>query len=408
MAIYTFISPNSVYLGIDEMDRGSHTYNPYTPDAGARPPALVGRDSQLEHLQSIVTQLTAGGTERHLLVTGLRGVGKTVMLNEFENVCVEAGWPAESKEVSRDSSVAVLVGRSASRAVRQLSLRAKVTDGLRQAMRVLTSFELTLPGDVRFKLGVDALAGHADSGDLADDLRDVIISVGGAAAEAGVGFGVILDELHNLSGSDYEALIIALHRAKQKTLPVSFVGAGLPLIPALTGEAKTYAERMFVRAPLGALSDEAARIALADPARMQQVVWEDAALALAVAYTEGYPYFLQEVGRWAWRQSHGDHITRADVEAAVALAESELDESFFEVRLGRLNATERAYVQAMAELGDGPVSSSEVAQRLGRKPTAVTKVRDALIREAVIYAPARGELAFTVPHCARFVRRRYS
>jgi hypothetical protein len=330
------------------------------------------------------------------------------MLNEFENVCVEAGWPAESKEVSRDSSVAVLVGRSASRAVRQLSLRAKVTDGLRQAMRVLTSFELTLPGDVRFKLGVDALAGHADSGDLADDLRDVIISVGGAAAEAGVGFGVILDELHNLSGSDYEALIIALHRAKQKTLPVSFVGAGLPLIPALTGEAKTYAERMFVRAPLGALSDEAARIALADPARMQQVVWEDAALALAVAYTEGYPYFLQEVGRWAWRQSHGDHITRADVEAAVALAESELDESFFEVRLGRLNATERAYVQAMAELGDGPVSSSEVAQRLGRKPTAVTKVRDALIREAVIYAPARGELAFTVPHCARFVRRRYS
>lgn len=389
------------------MGRGAHTYNPYTPDAGARPPALVGRDRELEHLQGIITQLNAGGTERHLLITGLRGVGKTVMLNEFENVCAEAGWPAESKEVARDSSVAVLVGRSASRALRQLSLRANVTDRLRRAMRVLTSFEMTLPGDIRFKLGVDALTGLADSGDLADDLRDVLVSVGEAAADADVGFALVLDELHNIPARDYEALIIALHRAKQKTLPVSFVAAGLPLIPALTGEAKTYAERMFVRALLGALPDDAARIALAAPARVQGVQWDDDALTLAVVYTEGYPYFLQEVGRWAWRQGGGDHITRTEVETAIALAEAELDESFFEVRLGRLNATQRAYTQAMAELGEGPVSSSDIAQRLGRKPTAVTKVRDALIREAIIYAPARGELAFTVPHCARFVRRRY-
>lgn len=390
------------------MGRGAHTYNPYTPDAGARPPALVGRDRELEHLQSIITQLDAGGTERHLLITGLRGVGKTVVLNEFENACAEAGWPAESKEVARGSSIAVLVGRSASRALRQLSMRAKVTDGIRRAMRVLTSFEVTLPGDVRFKLGVDALAGHADSGDLADDLRDVIVSVGEAAAEAGVGFALALDELHNLPAGDYEALIIALHRAKQKTLPVSFVAAGLPLIPALSGEAKTYAERMFVRAPLGALPDDAARIALADPARVQKVQWDDDALTLAVTYTAGYPYFLQELGRWAWRQRDGERITRTDVETAIPLAEAELDESFFEVRLGRLNATQRAYVQAMAELGDGPVSSTEIAQRLSRKPTAVTKVRDTLIREAIIYAPARGKLAFTVPHCARFVRRRYA
>ncbi len=389
------------------MGRGAHTYNPYTPDAGARPPALVGRDRELEHLQSIITQLSAGGTERHMLITGLRGVGKTVVLNEFENVCAEAGWPADSKEVARDSSVAVLVGRVASRALRQLSLRAKVTDRLRRAMRVLTSFEVTIPGDVRFKLGVDALAGHADSGDLADDLRDVIVSVGEAAAEAGVGFALVLDELHNLRATDYEALIIALHRAKQKILPVSFVAAGLPLIPALTGAAKTYAERMFVRAPLGALPDDAARVALADPARMQKVQWRDDALELAVSYTDGYPYFLQEVGLWAWRQGDGDRITRADVETALRLAEDELDESFFEVRLGRLNASEGAYIRAMAELGDGPVATVNVARHLGRKPTDLTKVREALIREAIIYAPARGEVAFTVPHCARFVRRRY-
>ena len=164
------------------MARGSNNYNPYTPDAGARPPALVGRERELEHQQSIITQLSAGGTERHLLITGLRGVGKTVMLNEFENACAEAGWPAESKEVARDSTAAVLVGRSASRALRQLSFKAKLTDRLRRAMRVLTSFEVTLPGDVRFKLGVDALAGQADSGDLADDLRDVLVSGGEAAA----------------------------------------------------------------------------------------------------------------------------------------------------------------------------------------------------------------------------------
>lgn len=385
----------------------STSFNPYTPDAGVRPPALVGRDRELEHLQSIITQLQAGGTERHLLITGLRGVGKTVMLNEFENACAEAGWPAESKEVARESAVAVLIGRSASRALRQLSVRAKIGDRLRRAMQILTSFEVTLPGGVGFKLGVEALVGHADSGDLADDLRDVLISVGEAAAEAGVGFAVVLDELHNLGAADYEALIMALHRAKQKALPVAFVAAGLPLIPALTVEGKTYAERMFLRAQLGALPVEAARSALADPARGQGVIWNEDALEIAVAYTEGFPYFLQEVGRWAWRERDGTHITRAAVEAAIPLAEAELDESFFEVRLGRLNQSERAYVHAMAALGDGPVSTAAIARSLGRKPEAVTKIRESLIQEAIVFAPARGELEFTVPHCARFVRRRY-
>src|ERR1700755_453248 len=178
---------------------GRGTYNPYTPDAGARPPVLAGRDSELAHLQSIISQLTAGGTENHVLITGLRGVGKTVLLNEFERFCQEAGWPAETKEVGRSSSIATLVGRVSRRALLQMSTKKRVGDRLRRAMSVLKSFEVTLPGDVSFRLDVDALAGEADSGDLADDLRDVLVSVGEAAAESGLGFPLILDEIQNVS-----------------------------------------------------------------------------------------------------------------------------------------------------------------------------------------------------------------
>jgi hypothetical protein len=389
------------------MGRGTGTYNPYTPDAGARPPVLTGRDAELRHLQSILSQLTAGGTEKHVLITGLRGVGKTVLLNEFEALCQEAGWPAETKEVGRNSSVAALVGRVARRALLQMSTKKRVGNRVRQAMSVLKSFEVTLPGDVSFKLDVGPAAGRADSGDLADDLRDVLVSVGEAAAEAGLGFALILDEVQNLSSEDYEALIMALHRAKQKNLPVAFVGAGLPLIPTLTAEAKTYAERMFHYSTIGALDDGAAREALVAPARNQGVAWEDKAVARVLDYTAGYPYFLQEFGRRAWLQSTDKSVTLEDVEAAQVLVDDDLDENFFEPRIGRLGEAERGYVRAMASLGDGPQKSADVATRMGRTVNSVSPLRDGLISSAVIFAPSRGYVDFTVPHCASFVRRRY-
>jgi hypothetical protein len=388
------------------MGRGTGTYNPYTPDAGARPPALAGRDRELQHLQSIIAQLSAGGTERHLLITGLRGVGKTVLLNEFEVMCQQAGWPAETKEVGRNSSVAVLVGRSARRALLQMSARKRVGERVRQALRVLKAFEVTLPGEVKLRLDVDAAVGQADSGELAEDLRDVLTAVGQAAAEAGLGFALIVDEVQNLSRDDYEALIMALHRAKQRNLPVAFVAAGLPLIPTLTAEAKSYAERMFLPASIGALTPDAARDALILPARRQGVEWARPALARVLDYTDGYPYFLQEYGRWAWAQGDGERITAQDAERALTVVEDELDESFFEGRIGRLTDRERRYIAAMAELGDGPQSSAAVARKLVRAPKTVSPVRDALIQNAVIYAPERGMVDFTVPHCSRFVRRR--
>ncbi len=354
------------------MGRGTGTYNPYTPDSGARPPALAGRGRELAHLRSIITQLSAGGTEQHVLITGLHGVGKTVLLNEFEGMCEEAGWPAEAKEVGRNSSIATLLGRAARRALLQMSAKKRAGERLRQALRVLKAFEVTLPGDVSFKLDVDAAVGHADSGDLAEDMRDVLAAVGQAAAEAGVGFALILDEIQNLDRDGYEALIMALHRSKQKNLPVSFVGAGLPLVPALTAAAKSYAERMFVYPAIGALAGADARDALILPARSQGVEWEEEALVRALAYTEGYPYFLQEYGRRAWAQGDGPRITAEDAETALALVVDDLDENFFEGRIGRLTDAEKLYVAAIADLGDGPQSSAAVARQLGRTPKSLS------------------------------------
>lgn len=289
----------------------------------------------------------------------------------------------------------------------QMSARKRAGERLRQALRALKAFEVTLPGEVSFKLDVDAAVGHADSGDLADDLRDVLSAVGQAAAETGVGFALILDEVQNLDQNDYEALIMALHRSKQKNLPVAFVGAGLPLIPALTAEAKSYAERMFVYPAIGALTETDARDALILPARGQGVEWKEEALIQALSYTAGYPYFLQEYGRCAWAQGDGQWITAEDAETALAIVENDLDENFFEGRIGRLTDAEKLYVTALADLGDGPQSSAAVARRLGRTPKSLSPQRDALIANAVIYAPHHGLVDFTVPHCGAFIRCRY-
>ena len=372
-----------------------------------RPPALTGRDRELEHLRSIVTQLSQGGSERHVVITGLRGVGKTVLLNEFETMCSEAGWYADTKEVGRTTPIKVLVSRVARTALLQMDGRKRAGAKARAALAALKSFELTFGGVAGLKIEIDAAAGVADSGVLAEDLRDLIVSVGQAADESGLGFALILDELQNASREEYEALIMALHRAKQKNLPVAFVGGGLPLLPALTSEAKSYAERMFVYPKIGALSASAARAALVLPAERQGVAWGADAVQQVLELTEGYPFFLQEYGRRVWSQDDSPRITMADVEAARPVVEAELDEDFYENRIGKLTDAERLYASAVAHLGDGPQRVRDVAELMGRSTTSLSPVRDELMRAAVIYAPRRGFVDFTVPHCARFVRRNY-
>jgi len=330
-----------------------------------------------------------------------------VLLNEFETMCAEAGWYADTKEVGRTTPLVTLVSRVARTALLDMDARKRAGAKLRRALGALKSFEISILGAATLKVEVDALAGVADSGVLAEDMRDLLVAVGQAAEESGVGFALILDELQNATKDEYEALIMALHRAKQKALPVVFVGGGLPLLPALTTDAKSYAERMFVFPKLGALPRAAARAALMLPAERLDVRWDDAAVDRVLELTEGYPFFLQEYGRRVWRLDDSPRITRSDVDGAQPVVEAELDEEFYENRIGKLTDAERLYASALAHLGDGPQRVRDIAELMGRTTTSLSPVRDDLMRTAVIYAPNRGFVDFTVPHCARFVRRNY-
>lgn len=389
------------------MGRGEGTHNPYTPGMGSRPPFLAGRDSELEYFDEMLDQLGAGGTQKHLVFTGLRGVGKTVLLNEFEVKCEERGWPGEVDELSEEFGIASVVARAARKALLRLSAARRTVAGLRRAMRVVQNFSLTIGDEITFKLDLDPMEGSADSGNLAYDMRDLLVEVGEAAQKHGSGFALILDELHHAPRRELEALTMGLHRAEQKGLPIALVGAGLPLLPELTGKAKTYAERGFEFHPIGALSREAAERALREPAERQGISWSDGAVELVIEQTEGYPFFLQEYGRQIWKVGEGTTIEADAVRAAEPLALEDLDSHFFSQRIGRLPGLERRYLSAMAELGDGPQSTGGVASLLGREAKELSPIRARLIEAAVIYAPGRGAVDFTVPMCADYMRRAY-
>ncbi len=386
------------------MAREVERRNPYTPDMGVRPPYLAGRDPELEYFDELIRQLGAGGTQKHLILTGLRGMGKTVLLNEFEAKCDGAGWPGETRELTEESRLAHVVAKAARKALLEMSAGKRAGDAVRRALRTLKAFTLTV-GDITLRFDGDPLEGVADSGDLAEDMRDLLVEVGLAAQASGVGFALILDEMQSLARSDLEVLIIGLHRAKQKALPVALVGAGLPLLPELTGEAKSYAERGFEFRRVGPLGRSAATAALEEPAQGQGVRWDARATARVVELAEGYPYFLQEYGREIWKVRRGSKVDLHDVEAAEPIVLEYLDDNFFSQRIGKLPSSERRYMSALASLGDGPQRSADVATAVGKEPQEVSFLRDRLIKAALLYAPKRGEIDFTVPMCADYIRR---
>lgn len=381
--------------------------NPYTPGAGSRPAALTGRDEEIERFRVTLGRLSRGAPEQGIAIHGLRGVGKTVLLNKLEEVAIEADWVTSFAEVRRGDDFRGVIARALFGAIRQLDARqigGRVIDRLKAAF---ASFSATLASDGSVRLGFEVAParGTADSGDLETDLVEIFQELGRAAQQGQTGAAVLLDELQLAGRDDLEALVAALHRATQKGLPISLVAAGLPTLPAAMAEAKTYAERLFSFPSLGALTEIAARDALTVPARNEGVEYEEGALRLVLDRAAGYPYFLQEWGRGVWDAAVANPISVQDVEAAVSEVERKLEQDFFSVRLARATPSERRYCAAMASLGDGPQESAAIARALGyRSVQAASPLRASLIEKGVVYSVGHGQLDFTVPRFAEFMR----
>jgi hypothetical protein len=383
--------------------------NPYTPNAGARPPALTGRDAELEEFDILLQRLQRGHAEQSMIITGLRGVGKTVLLDEFRRRAEEARWATVEAEITKNLDFPGRMAQLVRRALLQIAPKERWKDRARHAAAVLKSFSLTVKpdGTISAGLGVDAIQGQADSGDLTEDLSDLLVGLGGAAEETGTGVVFLFDEVQFLESAQFEALIAALHKTVRRSLPVTLVAAGLPQMPRLAGEAKSYSERLFRFPTIGELPAEPAREALCKPAGDLGIQYARDAADFIVEYTQGYPYFLQEYGKVIWDETSSSPITLADARSVLPLVEARLDEGFFKVRAERTTPLELQYLRAMAELGPGPQKASDVAWELGRRTEQLGPTRSRLLEKGLLYTPSHGLAAFTVPQFDRYLRRTY-
>lgn len=383
--------------------------NPYTPNAGAEPQALVGRDDQLDSFALLLARLQRGRTEQSMIITGLRGVGKTVLLGRFRQGALQQGWVVVEIEVSKNDDQAFRrdIATKLRTALFELSPKARWDERMRKAAAVLRSFTLTFDpsGSWTAGLDVDAAEGWADHGNLTLDLTDLLVAMGEAAADRGSGIVMLLDEIQFLSKIQLEAVIAALHKVVQRKLPITLVGAGLPQIAELAGDAKSYAERLFKFPVIGNLSVDDAKKALAQPASEEGVAFSQKALDLAVEVTGGYPYFLQELGYAVWSVAEGPRILDSDIHDAIPAYESKLDTSFFRVRLDRATELQRAYLRAMSELGAGPQKAADVAAVMGRTSENLGPTRAELINMGLLFTPEYGYASFTVPHFEKFILR---
>ncbi|MFZ4072494.1 MAG: ATP-binding protein [Caulobacterales bacterium] len=382
--------------------------NPFAPGAGSRPPELAGRDAILRDAEIAIQRIVAGRHDKSQILLGLRGSGKTVLLNAFEALAQKHDHVTSFVEAPDGSHLAELLFPKLQQALRRLSGIESAKAAAHAGMRALRSFASAFKIKIgEIAISVDAAPGVADSGNLEFDLVDVFLALGEAAKAAGRGWTLLIDELQYLDEKELAALIVAIHRANQKGLPVLFFGAGLPQIAALTGDAKSYAERLFSFPPIGALEPEAASAAIRQPIQDEGESIDDAALKEIVRATEGYPYFLQEWGFQAWNVAEASPIGFENAEVASVNALRRLDEGFFRVRFDRLTPRERDYVVAMAHLGRGPYRSSEVADSLGENVQSLGPRRASIIAKGMIYSPAYGDIAFTVPRFDDFLRRTF-
>ena len=382
--------------------------NPFSPGAGSPPPELVGREPVLEQARILLGRILAGRSEKSLLLTGLRGVGKTVLLNEIQRLASAAGYRTIEIEAHEDKRLGPLLAPSLRRLLYDLDRLAGAGDKVKRGLAVLRGFISAIKvtvGDVDIGLDIEPEKGVADSGDLEIDLPNLLVAVAEAAAERSSAVALLIDEVQYFNQKELGALIMAMHKVQQRQLPLVLVGAGLPILPGLAGESKSYAERLFSFPPIGALAESDALKALQDPAQAAGVSFAPEALAEIYRMTKGYPYFLQEWGYQAWNLATASPIGFDVVAGATSNVIHRLDENFFRVRFDRLTPAEKKFLRAMAELGPDAHRTGDIAAVLGVQVNSLGPVRAKLIRKGMIYSPAHGEMAFTVPLFDEFMRR---
>ena len=380
--------------------------NPFAPGAGSRPPELAGRESILQDAQTAIQRALIGKPSRSQMLLGLRGVGKTVLLNKIEDMAEAAGHVASSIEAPEGKALNELLVPKINQALRKLSASENAKAKAHQALRALRSFASAFNlsyGDA--SISVDPEVGVADSGSMEADLPELFVRVGEAAKAAGKAWTLLIDEVQYLRSEDLAALIVAVHKANQKALPVLFFGAGLPQVAALSGDAKSYAERLFHFPAVGALVEADAETAIRQPIEDEGEQIDDTAIREILTKTKGYPYFLQEWGYQCWNIAEGPRIKLEDASKAAGAATKRLDEGFFKVRFDRLTPKEREYVIAMAKLGVGPYRSSDVA--LKETHQSLGPRRAQIISKGMIYSPSHGDIAFTVPMFNDYLTRNY-
>jgi hypothetical protein len=382
--------------------------NPYAPGAGTPPPELAGRDELRETIRIALERVRAGRPTKSILMVGLRGVGKTVLLDRMRDDAEASGIHTIRVEAPESRSLPAILAPQLRQGLLRLSRIAKAKEFAQRALRGLAGFAKALKmkyQDIEVGLDFDPEPGLADNGDLEHDLQALLEVTGVAAKEAGTALAIFVDELQYVEEEELAALITALHRTAQRSLPVVLVGAGLPQLPGRMGRAKSYAERLFDFPQVGPLSQAAARIAIAKPASDQGVNVTEDALERIFQETHGYPYFLQEWGKHSWDAAVASPISLHDVELASKAAIAALDESFFRVRFDRLTPLEKKYLRAMAELGPGPHRSGDISDQLNREVTSLGPTRSQLIAKGMIWSPSHGDTAFTVPLFDEFMRR---
>ena len=385
--------------------------NPFAPGAGSRPPELAGREDVLETVAVALDRIRHGRHAQSMILLGLRGVGKTVLLNAMRRAAEGEGILCVPIEAPEGQSLPAMLVPALRTALLKLDRgQAAMTlakRGLGALARFVRAFKLSY-GELEASIDLGEI-GVADNGDLESDLIDLIDLAGAAAAERGTALVLFIDELQYVPERELAALITALHRARQNERPITLVAAGLPQLPGQMGKAKSYAERLFLFSTIGPLDEDAASDAIVHPIEAEDCAIEPAAVAQIIAVTRGYPYFLQEWGKQSWDAAQACPITAADVELAHPTALAALDDSFFRVRFDRLTPSEKRYLRAMADLpagaGEGPFASSAIADHIGRKPSSFGPVRASLIAKGMIYTPGYGETAFTVPMFGAFMRR---